>query len=248
MEVKRKMKYNSFHLSEEKLIDFSLGKLHESDESEAQLHIDYCDECKERYEHWNAILTKETNEVEDFISVSKEKLWNKLEKQKTQKVQKRFVRSPRLIYGIGSAAALFLIIISAFILRGTYEKEMVISNEEIAQVENFQRMPDTRQLDIVPTATHQDINGNIWINDVTQEMLVEVGGLAQLTNRDYQLWIIYEDNFIKGVIIPIQNGSSRMFLKEMNVTEFKQIKASIEPKGGSKVPTGPATFIVEIEW
>lgn len=78
-------------------------------------------------------------------------------------------------------------------------------------------------------------------------MLLEVDGLEELINQDYQLWIIYTDNSIDHEILPTQNGMTRMLFRDIDVDEFKKLKASVEPRGGSIEQTGPDTFIVEFQ-
>ncbi|AMX84357.1 hypothetical protein GS3922_12180 [Geobacillus subterraneus] len=52
---------------------------------------------------------------------------------------------------------------------------------------------------------------------------------------------------MKGELLTIRHGASRILITGEDVKRFKQVKASLEPKGGSVTPTGPETFIVDLK-
>ena len=86
-----------------------------------------------------------------------------------------------------------------------------------------------------------------WFNPVTNQMFLEIYGIRKPQNRDYQLWMIYKDNHVRDQILPVKNGSIKIFIQGKNFHQIKQIRASMEPKGGSIIQTGPDTFIIEVK-
>lgn len=237
------MKFSQ-HIQEQKLVDYVLGNLDRNEQFQIQQHLDQCVRCKKIMENWSMVLNKEETSFAQPSPLLKEKLWAKIEQNHKSARQ---MRKPKLIFGLSSLAVILIFMIGLFYYNKTMEKSYeVAKNDEIPQ-ETIQTKPDTKQIAIVPVSHFNHINGTIWINKVTEEMLLEVNGLTNLHNKDYQLWIIYSNDEIIGEILAIQNGSSRIFFKGEDVNHFKYIKASVEPKGGSTLPTGPETFQVDLK-
>ena len=227
------------HLPEETIIDLALGKLDDEKRNQALLHITSCPQCKEQLDNWLQILNVDSSpSINDSL---KERIWHSYETKR----KNRFNYKPK--FGLALACvAVVLLFLSIHILSNTREDPMEMAHYKAVQTEKFRNKPDTKKFNIVPVYD-SEINGNLWVNHVTNEMLLEVDGLTELMNEDYQLWIIYSDDKIEGILIPTRNGKTELFFENMNVTQFKRVKASIEPKGGSILPTGPETFFVEFQ-
>ena len=230
------------HIPEERIIDFVLGKIPQHMIIEMKTHLQSCHSCSETLRNWQEILEEDV--VAEPSTALQEKIWNSMEEQITP-IRKN--RKP-LLYTVASAVAIVLLAIGLLFYRqsSTHAPYQVAHNEEI-NTQEIQFTPETRQMEVIPVADYKDVHGNLWINDARKEMLLEVDGLVNHTDYDYQLWIIYNNNDIDGEILPIYNGSSKVFFKGMDVQEFKSIKASLEPTGGSNIPTGPETFVIPIE-
>jgi|GEM_PF-1073247 len=147
-----------------------------------------------------------------------------------------------------SVLALFLV---GVILLGSnfriisHQSYEVSKNDDIP-VNFIQSKPDTKELHITPVADNPQMNGSLWLNNASHEMLLEVEGLPEYPNQDHQLWIFYIDNDVTGEILPVKNGTTRIFFRGIDVGQFKLIKASVEPKGGSPEPTGPSSFLIQL--
>lgn len=228
------------HLPEETIVDLALGKLSDETRNLALLHISSCPQCKKQLDDWLEILQVKVSPTISNDSL-KERIWHSYE----TKQKKRFSFKPKLGFALASVAVI-LLFLSIHILSNIREDPMEMAHLKAVQTEKFRNKPDTKKFNIVPVYD-SDINGNLWVNHVTNEMLLEVDGLTELMNEDYQLWIIYSDDKIEGILIPTRNGKTELFFENMNVTQFKRVKASIEPKGGSILPTGPETFFVEFQ-
>ncbi|WAA11928.1 anti-sigma factor [Fervidibacillus halotolerans] len=231
------------HISEQKIIDFLSGELPEKEAEQIQSHLHECENCMNIAVRWGKLLKNTHLQPVQPSPELKEQMW-KMVDRKPLKKRKGYVKPIATVLSFAAAISLFLLIFNG---RPEMDKPYeVVKNDEIP-FETFHATPNTKQWNIVPTMNHQQINGNIWINDDTNEMFLEVDGLPHYRNRDYQLWIIYSNNDVEGELLILQNGSSRIFFQGIDVEKFKLIKASVEPKGGSTHQTGPDTFFVDFE-
>ena len=229
------------HIPEQMLVDYALG--HITDKAKSRNiaeHTKQCNACKNVLESWQTFAGKSIHGVEPPPGL-KEKLRETIMKE--QKPVKR-KKKPAIIFAISSLAVL-LCLVAGMVLNDPAKTYKMVQHDAIED-EGLQSNPQTKQSAITPVANFDHLTGQIWLNDRTQEMLLEVNGLQQIKNRDYQLWIVYDNDDVEGEILLIENGTSRVFIKGEDVERFKWIKASLEPLGGSDKPTGPDTFIVPL--
>ncbi|WP_172643501.1 anti-sigma factor [Geobacillus thermocatenulatus] len=243
------------HIPETKIVDWLLGALPEQEKEDVSNHLKHCLECQRLLEAWKDIGLKETAQYEAPPLSHKERIWAQAEaKRQTARAQRK-VRIASGLIGIALAVSLFALRLfvpdggrddSHGRPGGAYRYEIVNQNDDIP-IERIIHNPATKQIPIEPSAFFQQLDGTVWLNDETEEMLMEIEGLPPFAARDYQLWIIYANNEVKGELLTIRHGAARIFITGEDVKQFKQIKASLEPKGGSAAPTGPETFIVHLE-
>lgn len=231
---------SSKHFSEEVLIDYVLGEAPEDRQHEICKHLEKCTKCREINDNWIEVFNQQTNAQPP--ADLKDKIWKEaMTKRSPRKKQRTFV------FGLSSAAAVFLLLFGLLMNNhSNFYSYQVAHNDDIVTA-NIQSNPQTEQLSVIPVADFNDIKGRLWINGMSQELLLEVDGLADITDKDYQLWIIYDNDEIKGELLSTVNGTSRILIKGNDVPQFKIIKASIEPLGGSQEPTGPETFVVPLK-
>lgn len=231
---KRRMKQHK-HLSEEQLIDIVLGNLPENE------HIKNCEHCQAKIDRWSQILRHEIKESPS--EHLKGNIWAEFEKAK--KPKRKIPRKSILIYSFGTIAAIFVIAIGLIFYKSSLVPSYEVTfNDEIDK--HIQHEAETKQVAVIPVADFPEISGNLWINDHTNELLLEVDGLENLVNNDYQLWIIYDEDQMDGEILSIQDGTSRVFMKSDHVGSLELLKGSLEPLGGSSEPTGPEMFVVPL--
>ena len=230
------------HILEVQLVDFVLGNASAELQEKIVKHTNICTQCEKRLKEWNLVLSEPTNVKPSLVL--KEIVVEKVERKLQPKVKRS---KQRYIVAICSAVIFFLTLLGLLIdnhLSGnTYE---IARNDEINR-RSFQKNSLTQQVAVIPVSDFNDITGNLWINDVSQELLLEVDGLAHISNRDYQLWIVYDNDEIRGELLSTKEGASQVMIKGSDVRQFKFIKASLEPLGGSAEPTGPETFTIPIK-
>ncbi len=229
------------HLPEEIIVDYVLNQLRNEERKRVAMHLERCHRCQNIVAEWNVLLKTETEPTFSTDAI-KERLFEHIRKDRRRKQRKLI---PRFVVAATTAAILFLVLsLSAY--KDTIQRpDYVVSKNDEIPLETIQTSRYTHELNIVPVREFPHVNGHVRVNADTNEMLLEVSGLYVFPNRDYQLWIIYSDDQIVDEIIPVENGSTRMFFKGVEVAEFKMVKASVEPRGGSKQQTGPETFIVD---
>ncbi|WP_164669284.1 anti-sigma factor [Virgibacillus doumboii] len=245
------MEFNN-HIPEQKIIDFVLGNLNEEENAQITQHTKKCQACQEVLEEWQDTFDTEEQRSEQLqpSNLLKKRLDKSIEREDNAAEKKKRKQKPKPVYLLGSLAAVLVLSIGLTTQFGnktnTAVDEQVIYNDEIRE-ERIQSKPNTEQLEIIPVSQFDQVSGNVWINDSTREMLVEIDGLTNLEGRNYQLWIIDTDDNIEGELLPIQNGSVRIFYQGKVVDQVKLIKTSVEPAGGSVKPTGPETFTVDVK-
>jgi len=230
------------HIREELLIDFALGNVAEPLQRKIKEHVHKCERCERKLNEWLEIVSDPTGAQPS--SDLKEKVWKSIEISK-QPIKKKRTRG--FYVALSSAAAMLLILIGSLMNYHSNLNGYEVATNDNSKGRLILNHPQTQQVSLIPVADYKDINGNLWINNDSQELLLEVNGLAQITNRDYQLWIIYDNDEIKGEILSTIDGYSRVWIKGTDVNQFKFIKASVEPRGGSIKPTGPETFFIPIK-
>lgn len=236
----------SKHIPEEQLVDYLLGNIGEWDAKQIKAHLNHCKKCQNLLSDWQFLLRQDHKQFQPSQSM-KDRIQHSINQMEGKSFKRRTViGKPGLLFA--TIACVFLIFYSVH----SYYQDINTRNYEIAEndeipPETIQSAPHTQQIKVTPVSEFNQINGYVWVNRNRNEMLLEVDGLEELINQDYQLWIIYMDNSIDHEILPTQNGMTRMLFRDIDVDEFKKLKASVEPRGGSIEQTGPDTFIVEFQ-
>ncbi|PWU66890.1 anti-sigma factor [Gracilibacillus dipsosauri] len=236
---------SSNHLKEEKIIDLLDGNVSEEEKFEIQNHINTCPKCQGVYKFWQ-------NTMESMTDVSpspslKERLDESIEKKKSH----RFISFKPIILTASLAIVAFLfwglndIVYQSNTVQPEYE---IYQNNEINEESLFTNSPHVEVQQLVSFSNTSNIDGALWVNKETQEMLLKVKGLEGLEQNDYQLWIVDQDNHAEGELLMVDtNGEAKVLYRLNDLSEYKHIKASVEPLGGSKTPTGPETFFVDFD-
>lgn len=234
------MKSNN-HVEEELLIDFVRSQLDENKKEEIQAHINRCERCAANVKEWQLLL-KPDDELDVAASPY---VKARIDRSIEQLSEPKITKSKKPIFAFISGVAVILLCIGLYANIRTQDLTYEVRQNEEIEEASLVLQPDTNRLDIIPVANDQDISGNVWINDATNEMLVEVQGLTHLTTNDYQLWVIHTNDRYRSELLKLENGMARVYYRGEDVAGLKLIKASVEPLGGSEQPTGPETFYVD---
>jgi len=235
------MNFNK-HIPETELVDFLMGNVEEKVKRQMTLHIQNCHQCWMKCKQWESLLTQDEVQTNPLHSTLQERIWYALD---SKKERQKWWNRPKSIFAFGTGITVFALI---YLLITNplypYKNDQLSIDQHIPNTDVLIQ-PTTKQYSIKPLSTHDSMDGKLWINYETEEILLEVDGLRDYANQDYQVWIVYRNDYIVGEVLQIINGSARLFISGSDVNQFKLIKASIEPKGGSLIQTGPDTFIVD---
>ncbi|MFD2656431.1 anti-sigma factor [Gracilibacillus thailandensis] len=235
------------HISEEKLVDYLEGQLSESEAQDIQRHVDDCVKCQQTLAFW-----QETLAMDEDLQPSaelKEKIDQSLLSERSPK--QHLVKWKTPLFGL---AGVMVVVILCFNLTDILKEQQtaepdyeVYQNQDIMSDQVFMNNPVVDSQPIKPYEDFAEMEGMVWINPQTQEILLEMEGLTNIYNNDYQIWIIDKNGNINGDLIMVENGSARVLYRVEDLSDFRFMKGSVEPPGGSHRPTGPETFYVDIE-
>ncbi|WP_018932535.1 anti-sigma factor [Gracilibacillus lacisalsi] len=235
------------HISEEKLVDYLQGQLSESEAQGIQRHVEDCVKCQQTLAFW-----QETLEMDEDLQPSaklKEKIDQSLLVERSLK--QRLIKWKMPLFGL---AGVIVIVILCFSLTDILKVQQTVEpdyevyqNQDIMSDQVFMNNPVVDSQPIKPYEDFDEMEGMVWINPQTQEILLEMEGLTNIYNNDYQIWIIDKNGNINGDLIIVENGSARVLYRVEDLSDFRIMKGSVEPPGGSHRPTGPETFYVDIE-
>nr|WP_245203677.1 anti-sigma factor [Ammoniphilus resinae] len=148
-------------------------------------------------------------------------------------------RSKKLAF---TAAALCLLLISGLVLKGLF----MSPKEEMKKEMAFVMDPKTVQYQVKPKE-HRNVKGYVWVNPESNELLLLVNGIQPISEKDYQVWIIYNRERSNGGLIQWRNGMGLLYVQPPNVTQIENIAVTVEPKGGSNLPTAPDAMLVDLK-
>lgn len=236
------------HIPEELLVDYALGNLSEEVYETINHHLNYCAYCTEQLKSWNQILSN--NKEHNPSDTLNERIVTSISSKSDDK-QKSSNR--KAMYTVISAAAIFFIGLGLFQFSKQQPvaelsgKEYITAQHDLIPEQHFMNNPATNRLDVTPVTMDRNIRGDVWLNEVTNELYLQVDGLKPLEAQDYQVWLVHDNNGWKEELLRLQNGRVQVYYKGPNVKTLRFIKVSVEPLGGSQLPTGPETLFIDLK-
>ncbi|MBC5636588.1 anti-sigma factor [Ornithinibacillus sp. BX22] len=236
------------HIPEEFMIDYVLGNLSNEKRQSMDEHIYRCSHCQEELTSWKLLLSN-NQKVTPSESLNK-RIKNTIHIKGHFKPK---IGNRKAFYFIAGAAALFIICLGLLQITqqqpiaDSSDQEYLTAQYDLIPEQPFMNNPATNQLDIIPVTMDQNITGNIWLNEVTNELYLQVEGLRPLESQDYQVWLVRNDNDWQDELLHLKNGMVHVYYKGPDVQTIRFIKVSVEPLGGSRVPTGPETLYIDLQ-
>ncbi|MBB3129768.1 anti-sigma-K factor RskA [Paenibacillus rhizosphaerae] len=90
-------------------------------------------------------------------------------------------------------------------------------------------------------------SGGVWIDRHSGEMLIVIEGLQPPEEKAYQVWLQHEQRSISMGMLLTGKAEGKGYYYGYGTMEPDQIVISLEPKGGSLVPTGPEALRVSVD-
>jgi|SRR5690625_4339719 len=229
---------------EEQLFDFVYKKLPEQKAKELLIHLESCEKCQKKVGQWQEIV-QDMDETIEPSPLLKEQINDQI--KRTIKPKRKKWVTIRTVALVGSLIV-FLSVLRIFPFQNTpdHDDYLVKQNEEISE-NTIVNDPQTNQFNVIPLANFHQVEGKVWINDITNEMLMKVDGLIPVVEKDYQLWLIKENDELDGELLQTEDGRILLYYRGSGLNEVRFLQVSLERKGGSQKPSGPDTFYVDLK-
>ncbi|GAA4725012.1 anti-sigma factor domain-containing protein [Brevibacillus fulvus] len=233
------------HWREEDVVRFVLGQMTGPESSLFSGHLPDCETCAAVCKQWESLLQENTSEpgpspeLKDRLLASIAAEHRKAERSGWAR---RFWRKP--FYPAASFGLMLILLVAATV----YSPAPV--QQDRGERESWQGgkiVNDPRTvLHLAVTTPPNQAKGYVWVNDDSEEILFLAEGLAPLREKDYQVWFIIRNNRLKAGVLQWNGQISHLYFHGGTIHQVEDIAVSIEPKGGSFIPTGPDTFYVKL--
>lgn len=236
------------HIPEELMIDYVLGNLSKDERQLLDEHIHRCSHCQEELTSWKLLLNN-NQKVTPSDSLDK-RIKNTIQIKGNSKPK---IGNRKAFCFIAGAAAIFIICLGLLQITqlqpisDNNDQEYLTAQYDLIPEQPFMNNPATNRLDIVPVTMDQNIMGNVWLNEVTNELYIQVEGLRPLESQDYQVWLVRDDNGWQDELVHLNDGTVHVYYKGQDVQTIRFVKISVEPIGGSMLPTGPDTLYIDLQ-
>ncbi|SFJ12077.1 Anti-sigma-K factor rskA [Paenibacillus sp. UNC496MF] len=106
------------------------------------------------------------------------------------------------------------------------------------QTAGFEVRPELEQLG----------EGYIWFNDASGEVYVMLEGLLPSDGHDVQVWAVNGEGRVNlGLLHHDRPSRAHLFVKEALLMKAHHIALTVEPAGGSRMPTEPDVFVFRLQ-
>lgn len=231
------------HWLDEALIDGILEKLPPEQMEQLHAHLHTCGRCSNRYEQWQTLLHIKPDSTYKHDTL-KRRLMRSVARI-DQKKESIVWRTKKAWVGFGLAAITVLIFLFLQLLPNHENNYTAIQDDTATQVD-FIRDPRTIQY-IVTSARADDIRGDVWLNDTTNEMLVHIDGLVPIAHKDDPARFNNSNRQLHGKVFKLKNGKAVLYLYGDGIRHIQHVSTNLEPKVRGPIPTGTDTFIIELE-
>jgi len=89
-------------------------------------------------------------------------------------------------------------------------------------------------------------SGYVWLSD-RGDMLIFVDGIPPRADADYQVWSVLEGRMENLGILVQWERMAYLYVQNADPTRWEAIAVSLEPRGGSQLPTGPEAITVRFD-
>ncbi|MCJ8012375.1 anti-sigma factor [Paenibacillus sp. KQZ6P-2] len=256
-------------LPEEKLVDYVMNRLPESERAGVAVHAATCSHCAERLQEWEQVM--QLPELEGFcltvdgvdgsvddghhIEVPSPERSLIPPARMGRKLRMRaylrsagiwFARNRRFILPGAASAA-----VAVFLLAGLFsmKQQVVPSAESIdGEVSSKIAVMQSAAYEQYPISPMPPMHGSggVWINRNSGELLIVVDGLKPTREKDYQIWLQQEQQPVSDGMLLTRNSHGKGYYYGYGPVDPDQIVISLEPKGGSHVQTGPVALRIKV--
>lgn len=241
------MKRNGCEWTEAEIVDFVLGRLPDRRAHALWQHGQTCDRCRSRMEDWRHMLLVDGTQTDmqtDELPLPSERLRRRLRRSMIAFQRRKSARSMSRFL-VPLCGFVVLLLASAGLLKMNMPDGPTGFQIEEHELQRLMEHPLAVRYP-VESIGGWDVNGSVWIMGESEEMVLILYGLPNPHNKDYQAWLNKQNAVWDGGIVHIREGDGLLYFRGAPVREADNISVSLEPKGGSALPTGPQAFRVFI--
>lgn len=255
---------------EEQWVDFLLGNLTHMKRQQLEQHLADCPACRQHVEQWGELLTErgevmwssgrqqsnftafsdnEPTATDDAANGLPEKHLLSLRRHVKQQARwyklKKKVSEHKYMSGI-AAAAVLLLMLPFMPLKPSSQTpghvEQYVKHYEPAAVSFVHAIDSARYR--VEAAEGQRSSGYIWLKDDLSKAFLWLENLPQIGLNDYQAWAISGEQISSLGIIQLAGSEGHLYMNAplLNPSDF--ITLTVEPKGGSLMPTSEQIVLI----
>ncbi|WP_157274305.1 anti-sigma factor domain-containing protein [Paenibacillus fonticola] len=256
-------------ITEEQLVDFAMGQMAPEDQARVQQHRSQCPACDAMICDWSELLGQAAigTGLVDTASMSASHPQQEAHPkapslpQPPRRLRLRLMVSfklrslrnklaanrSRYMYGALGGITVIMLVCSLFALRshGWPGGEQSRLERDISHQIHLIQSADTEQYTITPHPPYYG-EGIVWLKRESGEMLIVVDGLRSVVEKDYQIWLQMDDEASSPGILPVRHPEGKSYYHGYGFGEAERLVISLEPKGGSRVQTGPEAVWVEM--
>lgn len=197
----------------------------------------------------------------------KQQLLGQIKRESSEKVkgsalaEERPRRGNYMLAVVASVALLFLclsLLFYALNIRGDARDSLEQIDElesELRERDELLSILESRQIEVVTLsglAAHPDAHGKVFWDTVNQKALLQVDLPAAPDDREYQLWLIRDNETTAVGTFSIREQAGSSFfeldgLPESDTDEADSFTVTLEPEGGSSRPTGEMYLLGNID-
>lgn len=260
-------------LPEEKLVDYVMNRLGETDRLRVAGHVAQCARCAEKLREWELLMQvpemqslclprQDAAVMDEGIAVLQEqrsarqvretleppaRLGRRLKARASlRSLRIKVWHNRRFIFPGAAAAALAIFL---FVGLFTFKHQADPSSESIErQVSTkiaFMQSADYDKYSIAPLPPLHG-PGGVWLNPDSGELLIVMDGLTPSEEKDYQVWLQHEQQSFSAGMMLTRNLQGKGYYYGFGIMNPDRIVISLEPKGGSRVQTGPEAVRINV--
>lgn len=230
------------HWDETTIIDYIEGQLPREEAARVQAHIEGCLDCRTTYEEWRGIIDQSADESVQPPKGMKHHLMKVIKATAPKKEHVSFYKHPGLAT-MAVCAALAIVFAVGLI---TYQQPQPSSQ----QVARSLQTPTMQAYDEVTYVSvhQQEVNGYVWMNPASHELVVFLQGLQQRHPGDYQVWLVSKNTQAhRAGVMKMAGDRAQLYVRRPSLQHIEHIVVLFQPDGEQHIPVAQRRYIIELQ-
>lgn len=258
------MRERSCGVPEERWIDLLDGRLSERDAQALMAHKGECRDCRDTYAQWVELLGAESRAAPALSAGRRRSLLLRAcvhaFARRTGRAWRAAAKRPALAAscGLGAAVVATLLLLHPFATDGGKDAGNELSPAGYARLHepagaSVLSEPDT----VVYKSGEGGRSGmaiglpggakeTLWLNARTHELFLLMEGLLPSARTDVQAWARFGATNANLGLLSFHDSRAHLYAANVRPEEWESVLLTIEPKGGSAMPTRPETVSIPL--